>query len=464
MNIENEYLTDSDEGSISASSGSSNANQTLSFALLSKARANKRSISDLETTTGRRLNMSFKASEFNTLPVYGNNESSSSFGSTSEDLDHIPHRCEPGFVNFGNTCYMNASLQCLLHCVPFVEQIRARGGHLEHGRQHQGFCILDQLYKLVQEYFRADPPLVIAPQGLYGNLREISQSFTLGAQQDAQEFIHMLFENINEVDCHGCNEGDALPDQNNDTVGPILQNTVRGIMSQQSTCLNCYQTTGQANPFLQLSLPIVDVTSVADAIGMITGEETLEGDNAFHCQSCESRSRAIVVSNITRAPSVLILQLNRFQTGTKFSDFVPYPRILDIEPFMSTAGPPLEYELVGVLVHEGASMHWGHYAAYIRVSDGHWCRADDERRVKISLAASLDQEAYLLFYQRREELLSYGDVPSVEEIAEDGPDDEGDNAQDSVSNNDQAKQISSVVAQSSPHVDQNCFSRRCGLC
>ncbi len=51
---------------------------------------------------------------------------------------------------------------------------------------------------------------------------------------------------------------------------------------------------------------------------------------------------------------------------------------LDMAPYMSNrrAGPQM-YELFGVLVHAGHSVHSGHYFCFVRAPNGLWHRMDD---------------------------------------------------------------------------------------
>lgn len=53
---------------------------------------------------------------------------------------------------------------------------------------------------------------------------------------------------------------------------------------------------------------------------------------------------------------------------------------LNIAPYMSNrrAGPQM-YELYGVLVHAGHSVHSGHYYCFVRGPNGIWHHMDDTR-------------------------------------------------------------------------------------
>ena len=57
---------------------------------------------------------------------------------------------------------------------------------------------------------------------------------------------------------------------------------------------------------------------------------------------------------------------------------VDFDTHLDMGPFMADrrAGPQ-PYELYGVLVHAGHSVHSGHYTCFVRAPNGFWYHMDD---------------------------------------------------------------------------------------
>lgn len=58
------------------------------------------------------------------------------------------------------------------------------------------------------------------------------------------------------------------------------------------------------------------------------------------------------------------------------------------------------YDLVSVAVHLG-ELKSGHYVAYTKKDDGMWYLMDDARVSRVSKAEVLQQEAYILTYQKR---------------------------------------------------------------
>ena len=57
---------------------------------------------------------------------------------------------------------------------------------------------------------------------------------------------------------------------------------------------------------------------------------------------------------------------------------VDFETSLDLGPYMSDRrSPPQMYELYGVLVHHGHSVHSGHYYCFVRAPNGLWHQMDD---------------------------------------------------------------------------------------
>jgi ubiquitin carboxyl-terminal hydrolase 36/42 len=59
------------------------------------------------------------------------------------------------------------------------------------------------------------------------------------------------------------------------------------------------------------------------------------------------------------------------------------------------------YDLYGVLVHVGHSVHSGHYYCFVRAGNGLWHKCDDTSVGQCSERSVLSQNAYILFYIRR---------------------------------------------------------------
>ncbi|XP_066507703.1 uncharacterized protein [Hoplias malabaricus] len=72
-----------------------------------------------------------------------------------------------------------------------------------------------------------------------------------------------------------------------------------------------------------------------------------------------------------------------------------------MRPYMTESnGKPEVYRLYGVVVHAGESCYSGHVYSYVKASDGHWYKMDDDTVSLRSRESALAQKAYILFYVR----------------------------------------------------------------
>jgi len=101
-----------------------------------------------------------------------------------------------GLRNLGNTCFLNAVLQCMTYTPPLVESLRNWNHKIPC--KIEGFCAFCALQEHV-ELSLSSMGEIIAPWDLVNNLSNMSTSFQRWEQEDAHEYMHCLLE-----DLHNC--------------------------------------------------------------------------------------------------------------------------------------------------------------------------------------------------------------------------------------------------------------------
>merc|ERR1719245_2715442 len=103
----------------------------------------------------------------------------------------------------------------------------------------------------------------------------------------------------------------------------------------------------------------------------------------------------------------LVLTLKRFnqaglsQAMQKLDTQVWFPKELKLRGVVGRSEPP-EYRLRGIVVHEGISIEDGHYIAFVRNGEGdEWWRMSDTNCRRVSAEETLQQKAYMLFYEQQ---------------------------------------------------------------
>ena len=318
-----------------------------------------------------------------------------------------------GLYNMGNTCFANSVLQALAYTPPLANYLR-RGEHSKQcrirnaGDQFCLFCALEVTYK----HMSSGSGPAIQPREIIRHLRAISRSFRLGRQEDSHEFLRFVIEMLqaNDLACYG--GAKRITDLRMQETTALF-GMFGGYLRSQVRCLKCGYNSNTYDAFLDLSLEVSDVSSVQKALQSFTRPERLDGENMYRCSRCSKKVPALKQLTIFKPPTVLCVQLKRFQFANSFGGYggfgggggkinkpILYTDRLDLSPFISDHSTRPGYSLYAVLVHSGSSVHSGHYYCYVKSQAGQWHCMDDSSVRQVGLQHVLEQRAYILFYVR----------------------------------------------------------------
>lgn len=269
----------------------------------------------------------------------------------------------PGLRNVGNTCFLNSTLQCLLHSPPLV--------YAEHVCRAQ-FCALCSIKRLSQAHSSS-----LVPHDFIQCLRLIGKQFRLGRQEDAHEFLRCMVE--------------RLPKD-------IVQSTFRGKLRSLVRCQSCHYESETMEDFLDLSLE-VSAPDLQRCLSTFCREEILDANNKYFCVRCQKKVLATKQFSIRSCPPILTIHLKRFTNQLrKDTRPVAYPQELDLSQY---CGHPTKYKLYAVLVHQGATVHSGHYYAFVQAGNQLWYEMNDSIVTPTSAQRALSNgAAYILFYKQ----------------------------------------------------------------
>ncbi|KAG1850912.1 hypothetical protein F4604DRAFT_1807965 [Suillus subluteus] len=358
-----------------------------------------------------------------------------------------------GLKNLGNTCYMNATIQCLSATVPFArfftegrwkKAVNAINPMGTKGRLASAFA------HILYEMSHSELPHLI-PASFRKSICTHAPQFSGSDQHDSQEFLTFLLdglhEDLNRVLNKPSNgttpereaELERLPQaiasaqeweiyrMRNDS---LIVDFFQGQFKNRLVCLTCRKTSTTYNSFMYLSLPVPSVkgpskTSLQLCLDAFVKEEVLSGTEAWHCPYCKTLRNATKQLSLSRLPPILLIHLKRFSHKGVFTDkietVVDFPlKGLDLTNYMppalppgmrnSTNGiggddprvqtPPYKYDLYGVTNHFG-NLSNGHYTAFI-ASRGGWVYCDDSRVMPSDAKDIVGRPAYVLYYKRTE--------------------------------------------------------------
>ena len=141
----------------------------------------------------------------------------------------------------------------------------------------------------------------------------------------------------------------------------VVEDIYSGTGTDYIHCLQCSYKSERKIKFYDLQLPIINQfenvinlshsssnnvclqinnDSIEKAIFGYLKPETLQGENAYHCPVCNTKTKAIKGSKLQKLPQILTLQLNRFTLDIhswqhkKLNDRVSFPLTLNMNHFL----------------------------------------------------------------------------------------------------------------------------------
>lgn len=161
-----------------------------------------------------------------------------------------------GYMNLGNTCFMNSVLQALTYCPPLVNYLlHSNKDHLGNCRV-VGLCMTCELTKHMRNSYQ-NTSNVIRPQRIFSNLKQLARHFQPGRQEDSHEFLRYVIDNIWKscvINWESARNGIKLDSQSKETT--FINQMFGGYHRSQITCLSCKAKSDTYDHFMDFILDI----------------------------------------------------------------------------------------------------------------------------------------------------------------------------------------------------------------
>lgn len=274
-----------------------------------------------------------------------------------------------GLMNFGNTCFMNSSLQLLMCCQDLIQLLI--DNPLDQNCYQQTF----------KDYFNVSTRS-LGPRMLYNRYKTICGQYDGGTQEDANEYLTFLIDDLDTL----------ITDVN---IKERFKKLIKVQMSGNIVCSHCgfFKSWPIPENILMLS---ISGASLIECFNNTMKKESLDGDNQWQCDRCKCKRDAVKRIKITNIPKYLFVSLNRYEYSN--GQIVKNCLLVDI-PF-SWAFGGYTYVIHGMICHVG-DIQGGHYFSYVN-RNNQWFFVND-REVKpitweeISKTFNL---VYMLLYTR----------------------------------------------------------------
>ncbi|XP_023577946.1 ubiquitin carboxyl-terminal hydrolase 40 isoform X2 [Octodon degus] len=288
-----------------------------------------------------------------------------------------------GIINQGGTCYLNSLLQTLHFTPEFREALFSLGpeelGSLED-KDEPGAkvrIIPLQLQRLFAQ-------LLLLDQGA-ASTADLTDSFGWTSneemrQHDVQELNRILFSAL-ETSLFGTSGHD------------LINRLYHGTVVNQIVCKECKNISEKQEDFLDLTVAVKNVSGLEDALwNMYVEEEVFDGDNLYHCGTCDQLVKATKSAKLRKLPPFLTVSLLRFNFDFvkceryKETSCYTFPLRINLKPFCEQSklnDLDYIYDLFSVIIHKGGC-YGGHYHVYIKDVDhlGNWQFQEPDNNLK----------------------------------------------------------------------------------
>ncbi|EQC37701.1 hypothetical protein SDRG_04729 [Saprolegnia diclina VS20] len=326
-----------------------------------------------------------------------------------------------GFVNQGNTCFQNVTFQALLACAPFLNMLVSMAAVVD--LPNDVYPAWSHMLALVHAF--EEPTL-----GLHVHMRKLPKktAFTMptyflkafqmanGMQQDALEFLEFVLDRLHvEYERSGCVFPQAPKRDNADEGWEEIQAHGRvgvvhhNVVETESPITHLFKGTlrSEIRAGRKVSASTVEPFHCLH-LNMGTTPETLLEMIQSSMADEVLESRGTKRTFIESLPNVLTCHVKRFTYDPrlgplKLNTFVEYP--LELVLPTTLFSPKLRkadavYKLFAVIAHHGMEAVGGHYTMSCCDAKDQWTCYDDDTVIPRTTEAALQENAYLLFFQR----------------------------------------------------------------
>ena len=312
-----------------------------------------------------------------------------------------------GLQNIGATCYMNATLQCLVNIKELTKYLLNKDNFTYIINNIHNCELLGSYCRLLVKLCCDENVKNSYAPNKFKNILSLKNPLFEGIQaNDSKDLIYFLFEQFNhELNVINLKINENLKKTKNcDFIDDISQTNKQfmfdnfineyspennniipkiffSLIESETICNGCntkkynYQIVFS----LELSLEII-YNKIYGNQNMNTGKKKLNlleciqnynetnyftGENSMYCNICQKQQDSIYNKRMHSLSPILVIILNRGKAN-KFDCEVDFPEQLNFQQHILNPSINVSYKLIGVVTHFGTSDMGGHFIAYCK--------------------------------------------------------------------------------------------------
>ena len=319
-----------------------------------------------------------------------------------------------GFINIGNSCYMNSFLQILLHCPNFLYELKGI-----YQRHSFGNCLIKNIIDLSNSQYPYNKQYLYSIKECMKNISDYGSFIQNDSQDFGKDLINEIIVNIKkkEQDYSSSiynNESDESEIIDKKTKIDKYQKYINKYQGEETfiekmftinECLYIYEEQNITNIIFNTSFDIL-LNFPKNKNKMYNEEYSLEKlldlnynnkNNNYMKKNKKNKKDKILKTTMTKLcklPKILMISIVRaiFKKDL-IKSILYFPEFLDLENYidkdlLNAHLNKTQYKLFAVNEHEGNDLNSGHYYCHIKIKNDWFLFSDEKvKKSKIKLSS-----------------------------------------------------------------------------